>query len=109
MSERLTDEQFEAIQAAHPGVRLRRVMGPAGELVIRAPTANEEATFQAMLFGPSMHAGMAQRNLLVMLVVHPDKLKFQAMLADWPGMSLNPTIIREMRIIRGEVNEEEGK
>ncbi len=109
MADTLSDEQYQAIVDAHPGVRLRRVMGPAGEIVLRAPTAIEESTYQSMLFGSSMHAGIAMRNLLTMLVVHPDKLGFQKMLAQWPGLTLNTTIIREVRVIRGEVNEEEGK
>ena len=87
MADTLSDEQYQAIVDAHPGVRLRRVMGPAGEIVLRAPTAIEESTYQSMLFGSSMHAGIAMRNLLMMLVVHPDKLGFQKMLAQWPGLN----------------------
>jgi hypothetical protein len=109
MSERLTDEQFDAIQAAHPGVRLRRVVSAAGELVIRAPTAVEEQTFQTMFFGSSMHVGMAWRNLLVMLTVHPEPVKMQTALKEWPALGINPRIIRELKLIRGEADEEEGK
>lgn len=109
MADTLSDEQYQAIVDAHPGVRLRRVMGPAGEIVLRAPTAIEESTYQSMLFGESMHAGLANRNMLVMLVVHPDKMGFQKMLAQFPGLNMNRSVTQAMRVLRGEVNEEEGK
>lgn len=109
MAERLTDEQYQAIVDKHPGVRLRRVMTAAGELVIRAPTTVEESTFQNMFFGSSMHAGLCWRNLLVMLTVHPEQARMQAALNDWPGLPINPKVIRELKLIRGEADEEEGK
>jgi hypothetical protein len=109
MTERLTEEQYQAIVEKHPGVRLKRVLSPAGELVIRAPTSVEESTYQSMLFGSSMHTGLAFRNLLVMITVHPEPVKFQAALKEWPGLPLNPRIVREVKLIRGEADEEEGK
>jgi hypothetical protein len=109
MTERLTDEQYEAIVDAHPGVRLRRIPSAAGELVIRAPTGIEESTFQSMYFGSSMHAGMAWRNLLSMLIVHPAPAQFKVVLEQWTGLVMNPRVIRELKLIRGEVDEEEGK
>jgi hypothetical protein len=62
-----------------------------------------------MYFGSSMHAGMAWRNLLVMLVVHPEPTRFRALLDQWPGLSMNPRVIRALKLIRGEADEEEGK
>jgi hypothetical protein len=109
MADILTDQQWESIQDANQGVRLRRVRTAAGEIVLRAPSAAEEQAFQSMYFGSSMHAGMAWRNLLVMCTVHPDKLAMQAALAQWPGLAMNPRIIRELKLIRGEADEEEGK
>jgi hypothetical protein len=107
---RLTDEQFKAIEDKHQGVRLRRVLSAAGELVIRSPTTAEESAFQQAYYGGgSQHAGLAWRNLLVMLVVHPEPIVFQAALKEWTGLAVNPRIIRELKLIRGEADEEEGK
>jgi hypothetical protein len=116
MAQRLTDEQWTEIQEQHKGVRLHRLPTAAGEFVIRAPTPQEESIFQGMLFadGPGkMHTGMAWRNLLSMLLVptpiHPDRAAFKKALDDWPGIPLNSRVIRELKLIRGEADEEEGK
>jgi hypothetical protein len=109
MAEKLTDEQYQEIVDKHPGVRLRRFMTAAGEVVIRAPTAVEESNFQTMYYGSSMHAGMAWRNLFVMVTVYPDAARLKSWLDSWTGISTSPSVIRELKIIRGEVLEEEGK
>jgi hypothetical protein len=109
MSGRLTDEQYAAIEAANPGARLARIPTAAGEIVIRAPTAVEESNFQQMFFGTSMILPVAWRNLLMMIAVHPDKVTLKSWLDTWTGIPLNPRVIRALKTIRGEADEEEQK
>jgi hypothetical protein len=109
MADRLTDEQYDAIVAANPGARLARVPTAAGEIVIRAPTAVEEGNFQQMYFGSTMLPGVAWKNLLVMTAVHPDKATLMAWLNAWTGIPMNGRVIRALKLIRGEADEEEQK
>jgi hypothetical protein len=111
MTVQLTDEEFQAIQQANGGQRLRRVRTPAGEFVLRTPTPGEESAFQSAFFGstPGMHSAMCWRNLLVSITVHPEPAAVQKALREWPAMNMNPEVIKAMRLIRGELNDEEGK
>jgi hypothetical protein len=109
MAEKLTDEQYAAIEEKHPGARLMRVPTAAGEIVIRAPTAIEEGNFQSMYFGSNMLPGVAWKNLLVMLAVYPDKSTLMSWLTAWTGIPMNGRVIRAMKLIRGEADEEETK
>lgn len=111
MPTRLSDEDYEAIQTKNPGARLRRVVTPAGELVLRVPTSAEESAFQMCIFGdmPGMHRGIAWRNLLVATTVYPDNALLQQWLKNWPALNMNPDVIYALKAIRGEVLEEEGK
>lgn len=108
MAERLTDEQFSAIESANPGARLMRIMTAAGELVIRAPTPVEEGNFQQMYFGNAIPP-VAWKNLLTMVTVSPDKVTLKAWLDSWPGIPMNTRVLRALRLIRGEADEEEAK
>lgn len=111
MPKRLTDEEFDAVQTKFPNARLRRVVTPAGEIVLRVPTSVEESAFQMSIFGdmPGMHRGIAWRNLLVSIAVYPDNATLQQWLREWPALNMNPDVIYALKAIRGEVLEEEGK
>jgi hypothetical protein len=108
MADRLTDEQYAKIEAAHPGVRLARIPTAAGEIVIRAPTVIEESNFQQM-YNATNVPGTAWKNLLVMVTVYPDKPTLGAWLNSWTGLHVNPRVIRALKTIRGEADEEEAK
>jgi hypothetical protein len=108
MADRLTDEQYAEIESKNPGVRLMRIMTAAGEIVIRAPTPIEEGNFQQMYFGAGIPS-TAWRNLLMMCTVHPDKAIMKAWLDTWTGIAMNPRVVRALKTIRGEADEEEGK
>ena len=109
MAEKLTDEQYAAIEEKHPGVRLARIPTAAGEIVIRSPTVIEEGNFQTMYYSNGMTPGVAWKNLLVMCTVHPDKATLAAWLNSWTGIALNPRVLRALKMIRGEADEEEAK
>jgi len=110
MSSRLTDEEYEKIQTAHPGLRLMRIPTAAGEIVIRQPSAQEESAFQTVLFGPGTNSSViAWRNLLIATTVHPDRQTLAAWLASWTGLAMNNRVIKTMKLIRGEADEEEAK
>lgn len=109
MADRLTDEQYAAIEAAQPpGTRLARIPTAAGEIVIRAPTPVEEGQFQQM-YAQTDIPGTAWKNLLVMVTVHPDRATMLSRLAAWTGLAINPRVIRALKMIRGEADEEEAK
>lgn len=108
MADRLTDDEYAAIEAKFPGQRLKRIPTAAGEIVIRAPTAVEEGTFQQM-YAQTDIPGTAWKNLLVMCAVYPDKTTLQAWLAAWTAIAINPRVIRALKMIRGEADEEEAK
>lgn len=103
----VTDVELEALRQQHG--RVTRVASPAGDLVFRAPTAAEESAFQAARFGATGHAGMAWRNLMVTIVVSPDRQAFTAILAEWPALNINTKLTDALRVLRGEVNEDEVK
>ena len=109
MSEKLTvtEEQLETLRAQHG--RVARVDTPAGHVVFRAPKAPEENMFQTMLFSDKGHAGQAWRTLMVTCVVSPDPKAFMAILESWPGLNLNKNVMNALRVLRGEVNEDEVK
>lgn len=103
----VTDEQLEALRVKHG--RIAKVNSPAGDLVFRAPTAAEESGFQAALFGSTLHPGAAWKNLMVTTAVFPDQATFQQVMQAWPGMNLNKTVTNAIKVLRGEVNDDEAK
>lgn len=109
MTEKLTvsEEQLTDLRAKHGRVIVAHT--PAGDIVFRAPTVAEEQAFQASYYGSSQHAGLAYRNLMVTLVVSPEPLAFQAVIKDWPALNMNRNVLAALKVVRGEVNEEEVK
>ena len=103
----VTDEQLEELKAKFG--RVTSVSSPAGDLVFRAPTAPEESAFQAARFGSVGHPGMAWRNLMVTLIVSPSQPEFVNVLSQWPALNINSRITDALRVLRGEVNEDEVK
>jgi hypothetical protein len=108
MADRLTDEQYAAIETAYPSARLKRIPTAAGEIVIRAPTATEEGQFQQM-YAQTDIPGAAWKNLLIMVTVYPDRQTMSSWLSSWTGLAINPKVIRALKMIRGEADEEEAK
>lgn len=106
----VTEEQLNELRNKYGRVIVAKT--PAGDIVFRAPSVAEEQAFQSSYYGSSMHAGLAYRNLMVTLVVSPStgaEPAFQNVLKEWPALNMNRNVLAALKIVRGEVSEEEVK
>jgi len=109
----LTDEQWEKLRAQfpEPDHELVRIPVQPGEIVLRNPSEAEYHAHQAAIWGVEGEAGRpaAYRNALVMQCVHPDKPTLTAWLKRWPGIALNPKVVRAINYLSGQIETLEGK
>jgi hypothetical protein len=105
----MKDEEFAALQVQLPGKRLARIKTAAGEIVCRQPTRVEHGVFKKVYFDPNVAAAVAYENLLVTTAVAPDRETLSRWLEDYPGISMNVRVVKALKQLSGEADEEEGK
>jgi hypothetical protein len=99
-----------AAQEANPGKRVRAIDSAAGVLVCVQPTRQQLLYYETMIWGDdvTVKAG-AHEELLKMCVFDPDKAAMRTILEDWPGVSRDGDVLRELRILYGGAKDSAAK
>lgn len=91
-----------ALQAQHPGKRLRPVETAAGVFVFRQPTRPEYNYFRTQILSDDKNeSSKAFESLVTSCVVHPPLTEAMKLLEDFPGISADKDVVATLSILSG--------